>query len=131
MLREFALQNKETILRYEPFGQPADIWFDDFITFAEKKDKSYTSELTTWARFVRDEVVFANYSDSMFVAINRICSLAKNDDDRQFRKYADYIKQRLYQIALEVEYGRAKSYRDAVVPYRGDINFAEKILRGE
>lgn len=131
ILREFALDNKESILRYEPFEQPAEVWFDDFISFAEKKNISYTSEFTNWARFVRNEVIFANYSDSMFGAIDSICSLSEVDDSQQFKKYSDYIRRRIYQIALEVEYGSAKSYREAVVPYRSDIIFTEKILRGE
>jgi len=128
LLRDFALKNKEIILNFAPFSQPTELWFEDFIAFSREKDFKYISDINIWAQLVRDEVVYGNYSDNTFQAINRICRLAENDDKNQLYIYGDYIRQRLYRLALEAESGAAVAYRDALVPYQPDINFAEKLL---
>jgi carboxyl-terminal processing protease len=128
LLRDFALKNKSTILDFAPFSRPDEVWFEDFIAYSKEKDFKYVSDINVWAQLIRDEIVYGHYSDKTFQAINRICRMADADDNNQIYLFADYIRQRLYHLALEAEAGAAVTYRDAIVPYRSDIIFAEKIL---
>jgi len=131
LMRTFAVDNSEEILALAPFAQPPPQWFNRFVDFARSENFRFESDLTTTAKFIRDEVVYFNHSDEVFHAIDNICRLADNDDKKRFEKYQDYIKQRLYQLAIEATYGRAHAYRKAIVPYRPDIFLAEKIITGE
>lgn len=131
LMREFAIGNQDEILAYAPFMESSPEWFARFIDYAREKDFQYESELTEFAEFIRDEVALRNYSDAAFKSVDRICELAVADDRSQFRVYKDYIKQRLYQIAIEVKYGVARAYRDAILPFRQEISYAESILYKE
>jgi len=131
LLRTFAVKYQKEILALSPFTQPPPKWFNQFIDYAKKDGFDFESDLTGVAKFIRDEIVFRNYSDTAFKIIDRICSLSEADDRHQFERYKDYIKQRLYQLAMEAANGRPRAYREAIVPYRQEIILAEKILYGE
>ncbi len=131
LLRTFAVKHQEEILALAPFAQPPPKWFNTFINYAASEGFEFESDLTSVAKFVRDEVVYRNHSDAAFKTIDIICRLAEDDDQRQFEKYQDYIKQRLYQLATESTFGRARAYRVAIVPYRPEIFLAEQVLSGE
>lgn len=131
LLRTFAVKYQKEILALSPFTLPSPKWFNQFINYTKKDGFEFESDLTGVAKFVRDEIVFRNYSDTAFKIIDRICSLAEADDRHQFEQYKDYIKQRLYQLAIEAVHGRARAYREAIVPYRQDIILTEKILYDE
>lgn len=128
LMRDFALKHKDDIIKYSPFTTTAPSWVDKFTVYAGENGFAYQSDLTTEAEFIRDEIVFKKYSDDAFRAIDNIYKISQEEDSRQFQAYSDYIRQRLYQIALEIEYGSARAYRDAIIPYRRDIILAEKIL---
>jgi hypothetical protein len=127
-MRDFAVQHQDAILVMAPFALPPPQWFRQFVNYADSEKFSYTSQLTSLAEFIRDNVVYHNHSDAAFKAIDKICRLAVKNDRDQFEEYRDYIKQRLYQLATEAKYGRARAYRDAIVPYRPEIFLAEKII---
>jgi len=131
LLREFAVANRDEILAYAPFTEASSKWLDDFIVFAEENGFTYESDLTLLAQFARDEAIFQNYSDETLTAIDSIYRLAGDDDRNQYYIYSDYIRRRLYQIAVETEYGTSRSYRDAILPYRPDITLAEEALLNE
>ena len=131
LMRDFAVDNRDEILAYSPFTEASPVWLDSFFSYADQKGFRFESGFTELARFVRDEIVYRNYSDETFAAIDRICRLSEEDDKTQPEKHRDYIKKRLYQIALEVGFGYAESYRAVVLPYRRDIVLAEKLLQSE
>jgi len=131
LLRDFALENKEDILAHAPFTGSSTEWLSRFSKYAGKKGFSYESDLTIIANIIKDEIIFKNYSDSALNAIEKIYNKSKAYDQAQFDVYSDYIRQRLYQIAVELEYGTARAYHDAIIPYREDIILAEKLFRNE
>ena len=131
LMRDFAVDNKDEILAYSPFTEASPAWLDSFLSYADQKGFRFESEFTELALFVRDEIVYRNYSDETFAAIDRICRISEEDDRAQPERHRDYIKNRLYQIALEVEFGSAESYRTVVLPYRRDIVLTEKLLQNE
>jgi len=131
LMRDFALENKAEIIAYAPFTESSEMWLDKFADFAAENHYNYESDLRLLAQFARDEAVFQNYSDTTLKVIDSIYRLAEQDDRRQFQIYSDYMRQRIYQIAVEAEYGTSRSYRDAIIPYRRDVIMAEEILFGE
>lgn len=128
LLRNFAVEHVDEILASQPFTSDFPIWYKLFKKYAEANDFNYYSHFAILSKFLRDEIVYANYSDKTFKAIDNICRLAENDDLNQFEVYRDYIKRRLYQIALELKSGTEAAYREAIVPYRSEIILAEEIM---
>jgi carboxyl-terminal processing protease len=131
LMRDFAVQHQDEILAVAPFALPPPEWFQQFINYADSEHFSFVSRLTSVAELIRDDVVYHNHSEAAFKAIDKICQLAVDDDRGQYEVYRDYIKQRLYQLATESKYGRARAYRDAIVPYRPEVFLAEKIINDE
>ncbi len=128
LLRNFAVEHVDEILAYAPFTVDSPPWYTRFKEYADSKGFRYRSEFTILSEFLRDEVVYENYSDNTFKAIDSICHLTENDDLIQFEEYRDYIKRRLYQIALELKSGTEIAYCEAIVPYLPEIILAEEIM---
>jgi carboxyl-terminal processing protease len=129
LLRDFAMQHRQEIVAFAPFGPPASSLLDEFGEYAAIEDFDYRSSLTDLAEFIRDEVVYNDYSKAAYEVMDRIYRLSEENDRNQFQKYGQYIRLRLYQIALEAESGTARAYREIIVPYRPEINLAEKLLQ--
>lgn len=129
LLREFAFNNKERIIQFTPFTESDPVWMDEFYDYLENNLFKYESTIAGIANLTRQLIALRGYDKVYVDAINRICKLAQNDDKNQFEVYKDYVKRRLYQIALESEFGATRAYRDAVLPYREDIQFAEVMLK--
>ncbi len=127
-LRDFAINNKEEIIAYAPFTESSARWLGDFVNHMRRKNLKYESDITLLAQFARDETIFNNYSEGLLRVIDKISRIAEDDDLRQYEVYGDFIRQRLYQIAIEAQFGEERSYREAIVPYRRDIIMAEEVL---
>ncbi|RKX27900.1 MAG: hypothetical protein DRP46_09405 [Candidatus Zixiibacteriota bacterium] len=128
ILRDFAIDNKDEILEYSPFTEFSLKLLDRFIEYAGEQGFKYESDISILAKFARDEVTYQNYSDKTLNAIDRIRRIAEQDDIQQYEVYSDYIRQRLCQIAMDAEYGAARAYREAIIPYRRDIVLAEDVI---
>lgn len=128
-LREFAIYNKDRIVEYAPFTESEPIWMNQFFDYLELNQFKYVSTITGIANLTKQLIILSEYDKVYIDAIDRVCKLAQNDDKNQFEVYKDYIKRRLYQTALESEFGTTIAYRDAVLPYRLDIKFTEEILK--
>lgn len=131
LLREFAINNKEKIIQFAPFTESNPIWMDQFQSYLELNQFKYVSTIAGIANLTKQIIALSGHDKTYIDAIDRVCNLAQNDDKNQFEVYKDYIKRRLYQIALESEFGTTRAYRDAVLPYRGDIQFAEAMLKND
>jgi carboxyl-terminal processing protease len=131
LMREFATSHQNDIIRYAPFSEAQPFWLEDFYDFAEEHGFHYQSKTTRIAENARITAALENFSDTILTAIDNICDISSEIDRMQFQRYQDYIEQRLYQIALESEFGTAEAYRYAIIPYRRDILLAEKLLAGE
>jgi len=129
LLRQFAINNKNRIIQFAPFTESEPLWMEEFYHYLEKNQFEYESTITEIANLTRQLIALGGYDKTYHDAIDRIRKLAQNDDRNQFEVYKDYIKRRLYQIALESEFGTGRAYHDAVLPYREDIRFAEAILK--
>ncbi|MEW5923083.1 MAG: hypothetical protein AB1746_03765, partial [Candidatus Zixiibacteriota bacterium] len=127
-LRDFAIENKEEIVAYAPFTESSTKWLNEFVEYMNQSNLKFESDITLLAQFAHDEAIFSNYSDEMLNAINKIYRIAEDDDRRQYKIYGDFIRQRLYQIAIEAQFGEERAYREAIVPYRRDIILAEEVL---
>ncbi len=128
VLREFASSHRDDILMGPQLATASPPWFAAFVEYARQSDFVYESELTELARLTEEYANFSNSSDRTLRAIGRIVRLAGEEDTRQMESYRDYVVRRLYQIAVESEYGTSRAYHDAIIPYRPDIRLAERIL---
>jgi C-terminal peptidase prc len=128
LMRDFALENADRIIQYTPFTESEPLWMDEFKTYLKDNGFLYKSTITAIADLAKQLIALGGYQQVYVDAIDRIYQIAQNDDKNQFETYKTYIKQRLYQHALEARFGPMRAYRDAIVPYRGDIHFAETIL---
>ncbi len=128
LLREFALMNIDKIFAYAPMVDGSLSWFNEFVEFARLNDFEYTSDLTSTIEIALDATTFSDYSDKTHRAVDSIHKLSKQVDAHQFQNYSDYIKRRLYRIALEAQEGQDAAYREVIIPYREDIRAAEKII---
>ena len=130
LMREFAASRQNDIIRYAPFSEADPFWLEDFYQYAEEHGFAYTSKTTEAAQAAKVTAALENHSDTVFDAIDRICTVSHEIDRGQFQHYQDYIKRRLYQIALEAEFGTEEAYRYAIIPYHQDIILAERLLSG-
>ncbi|MFH2035252.1 MAG: S41 family peptidase [Candidatus Zixiibacteriota bacterium] len=128
LLREFALQNADQITMFKPMSNNAEQLFYKFIEFTHDNGFEYKSDMTELAGLTKDVVQFGNYDHKTLQAIDKIYKLAINSDQTAFEEYKDYIKTRLFQIALEIKVGLPESYRSAIIPFRTEIILAEKII---
>jgi len=129
VMRNYALGNADEIVQYAPFTVTDPVWMNDFKKYAADSGFSYSSNIAEIAELTRRLIMLSGYSRKYVNAIDRICRIASKDDSDQFDNNKDYIKRRLYQIALESKYGTIRAFREAVVPYRHDIAYAEMVLR--
>lgn len=128
LMREYAIDNRDEILAHPPAIEPSPKWLDNFIDYARQKEFSYKSELTRLTELVMNVTVSGTYSDRTREAVSKIYALAERDDSAQFEMYKDYVGRRLYQIAIEAEFGTERVYREAILPFRKDVTLAETIL---
>ncbi len=128
-LREFAIDNKDRIIEYAPFTENDPIWMNQFYDYLELNHFNYISTIAGIANLTKQLIILSEYDKVYIDAIDRVCKLAQKDDKNQSEVYKDYIKRRLYQTALESEFGTTIAYRDAVLPYRLDIKFAEAMIK--
>jgi carboxyl-terminal processing protease len=128
LIREFAIARKDDIVTASPFKEPSPQWLEDFFAYAHRQGFAYVSPLTDLVESVRNAVSLEKHSRDAISAIDNIRNIARSDDRLQLRNFRDYIKRRIYQIALNAEYGTAAEYREAIVPSLPEIRLAEKIL---
>jgi len=128
LMRDFAVANSDRILEYSPFTETDPAWFHDFVAYARDHEFRYESELTRFAEYSYEEVALDIQSPEVLEAIKNILEIARENDTAQFDKYKNFIKRRLFQMAVESESGLAAAYQRAIVPYRQEIILAEKML---
>jgi C-terminal peptidase prc len=131
LMREFAFERSDEIVKFTPFTEAEPEWITEFNEFARENRFNYVSNLTILAVLNRSRIALEGYSEPVFNAIGNICDISKHQDKQQFDLYKEYIKQRIYQIALETEFGLAYAFKNAIIPFRQDIILAENILQKE
>jgi len=128
LLRQFAIDNSSEIARYAPMTNNSDLWFDKFYKFLDSSDFKFESDLTEIARETKNETMFASMSEETYRAAVRLLDLAESEDRKLALRFRDYIEARLFRIAVESQFGISAGYKDAVVPYDNEINYAKEIL---
>lgn len=129
LLREFAKIHADEIIQFSPFLEKSPDWMERFKDYADANGFHYASNTTMLATITRSMIAFEGYSERAYRAIDDIVTKSRSQDRHLFDRHRDYIKQRLYQLALEIEKGIPASYHLAILPYRKDIILAEEIIR--
>ncbi len=127
LLQEFTYANIEAILAAES----PDDWEKLLIQlriFAENEGFSFSSKLTDAVKKFTALVEEEKASPPLTRMADSLLQLSKVYDRQQILANIDYISTRLKQIAWEREYGLTRTYKEVIVPKRGDISLAEKLL---
>lgn len=129
LLREFATLHADEIVRFSPFIEKSPKWMDQFEDYAKANGFDYASNTTMLAALTRNMIAFEGYSERAYNMIDGIFKKSREYDAGMFEKYRDYIRRRIFQLALEYSEGEPEAYRKAILPYREDIVLAEKLIR--
>jgi C-terminal peptidase prc len=131
LLRDYAFANRDRIVSDSGAFVILSACYNDFAAFARKNGFHFESNLTRIINSAEKDAFLEGCSKETIASIGRLLQIAREDDSAQFDRYREYIARRLYQIALEAKYGTEAAYREAILPYRPDINLAESLFAGQ
>jgi carboxyl-terminal processing protease len=128
LLTRFANLHEEEIIASSGHFRLPDTWVDRFRSFAVSAGFDFESRATE-ALEVLNDVAFADHARVPLIKrVGEVLRKARRDDNRQFEKYASYIKMRLKQIAYERKFGMYRAYAEVLVRERPEIVFASNLL---
>jgi carboxyl-terminal processing protease len=131
ILRDFAILHRNEIAADSNQMMISSKWFDDFLIYAKEKNFRFESDLSDELHDLMVIAALENYSQKTLESINKLQQISHANDSARFAQNHEYILQRIYQIAMEIQYGPGSAYQKAIIPYRKDIALAEKILSQE
>jgi carboxyl-terminal processing protease len=129
LMRDYAMAHQDEIVGDSGLLMNTAGWYDGFLRYLEENKFRYESDLTRLIRGTIELLNFEGYQKETIAAMERFCELSRKDDDSQLQNYREFIRQQLYQIALESKYGAGAAYKKAILPFRQDISLAEKLFR--
>ncbi|SYZ74709.1 conserved hypothetical protein [Candidatus Zixiibacteriota bacterium] len=129
LMREYAIENQDRIAADSGVISTNPGWLDDFRNYMYQHGFDYESQLSREIGAAVIEAHLDSAKEETIAAANRLYNVSRREDSSQFTGYKEYIRQRLFQVALETKFGVAESYRRAIVPYRWDIALAEQIFK--
>lgn len=128
LLRDFALRHKDSLAPTRETPLLSGEWFQRFAAFADSLNFAYHSSLTRELEMALELITIEGGSRELFNEGEKLYTLSREQDRGYMERHRDYILRRLYQIALEANFGAAVSYPLAILPYRHDIQRAESLL---
>lgn len=128
LLRDFALRFKDSLAPTRTTPLLSGAWLDRFAAFADSMNFEYHSTLTRELEMALELITFEGGSRELFNEGEKLYTLSREQDRGYMERYRDYILRRLYQNALEANFGAAVSYPRTILPYRQDIQLAESLL---
>jgi carboxyl-terminal processing protease len=128
LMRDYAMMHQDEIVSDSGFLMKNTGWYDGFMQYLKDSGFNYRSDLTRYILATIELLHFEGYQTETIAAMERFAARSQEDDDRQLENYREYIKQQLYQIALESKYGASIAYRKAVLPFRQDILLSERLF---
>jgi carboxyl-terminal processing protease len=129
LLQQFANEYQDRIIEdYRSSGLDT-VWVEQFARYAAENGFEYRSEVTESAREIQS-IIWQDYADSRLREVaDRLVASAQRDDSLHFVKYADYIRFRLAQLAIERKDGRRRAYEEVVIRHRADIRYCVDVLQ--
>ena len=128
ILRQFAEIHQDAILEdYQDYSLN-DSWVDLFADYIESQELnllSYRSELAELLKAIGEEEKVSPKTSQM---IERLIDESKKYDHKNVSAHAEYIKERLAQIAIQRSAGEYKMYKDVLLSSRPEIIYASQIL---
>ncbi len=129
LMREYAIAHQNDIAADSGAVSINPGWLDEFKSYLYQKGFNYESALSREIKNAQVQAHFEQASKETIEVIAHLYSLSKKEDSAQFVNYREYIRQRLFQMALETKFGVSESYRRAFVPYRWDVALAEQLFK--
>lgn len=128
LMRQFASANKDKILAGPSIMKSADNWYQDFVAYCRSRNFEFTSTITGSLDTMKQIAEFSGAGRETIGLIDRTLTFSEKLDREQFEHYREKIIRLIFRLAVELEYGLARSYRDAILPYSPQIKLAEKII---
>lgn len=128
LIRQFAAANKDRILAGPSMMLSADNWYQDFVEYCRTKDFEYVSATTGSLDILKEIAELSDANPSTVAVIDRALDYSAKLDKQQFEYHRETVVRRIYRLAVELEYGLARSYREAILPYSPQVKLAEQII---
>ncbi len=129
LMREYAISRQDELASDSGAISMVPDLVEDFRQYLYRNGFNFESKLTKELKSCREEARTENVAGETFNIIEQMYALSRKDDSSQFEHYRDFIRQRLFQIALETKFGTADSYRRAIIPFRWEIALAEQVFK--
>ena len=99
-----------------------------FGEFLEQQHLRYQSKLTGTMDLIIRYQAIELASDKAIKQLKKLRTLSEKVDGDTYRRYADFVLYHIRRLAVEHKSGMAASYKDVIVPHRGDIRIAVDLL---
>lgn len=129
LLRDFATRFEDTIIAAYQSGPLDSVWINRFARFANEKDALPGSERTNSISYFKDIAQYDKQNTTVIRLADSLLKLSRQLDINRIYSHQNYILRRLTQIAYERKFGQYREYREVLLPLRGDIKFAESLLK--
>ncbi len=128
LLQEFAYRHTPSLLSLATDSVSESAALRTFERFADSSHFDFKSPIREAAQTVVDRAEAHQAGPATRKLAGRVLSLAREADRQLLWRNQNYVITRLRQIAFERQYGDERSYRDVILPNRGDIRLAVSLL---
>ncbi len=128
LLGRFAAINQDDITRDYTDLKLDDIWVDKFKKYTAEQNAELFSYRTEIAQLLDNIAKEESLSSPTIKAAETILKKSKQYDKNNFEEHAQYIKNRLVQIAVQRKDGEYLMYKNVLLETKPEIKFAAQIL---
>ncbi len=129
LLNKFAIENQDEIIESAGQLKLSDEWLKRFEKYCKENGFNYRSRITQSAKLLENYARYGRVKVSTLKLTQWLTRDARKLDRRIFSRYANYIKMRLKQLAIERKFGTYQSYADVIIRERADIQMAVEVIR--
>ncbi|MBU2534462.1 MAG: hypothetical protein KKB37_17110, partial [Alphaproteobacteria bacterium] len=129
LLQEFANGHSQSLLAVDNDSLAELAVIEAFSVFLDSSRFNFQSPILEAAETVALRAGNHHAGPATQALADRFVRLAREADRQLLRENRNYVLMRLRQIAYERDYGSDRTYRDVIVPNRGDIQLAASLLR--
>jgi C-terminal peptidase prc len=128
LLHEFAIAHQDEIIESAGSMKLSNDWLNKFEAYCKRQGFVYRSRISQAAKLVENFARYERVRAQTMKLTQRITRDASRLDRKIFTRYADYIKMRLKQLAIERKFGTYQSYADVIIQERSDIRMAAEVI---
>ncbi len=128
LLSKFAAIHQDALINDYSDNKLVDNWVEQFHSYVTSQETEIFSYRTELARLLTEITVKEKLSNQTKKATDELLQKSKSFDKNNFKSNAQYIKNRLIQIATQRKSGEYQMYNDVLLHTRKEIGFASQLL---